>query len=102
MTSRRLAILSDLGQAEQALTAPHSMLTCPYRRTGIEPCVSGCWSEPRCITAEPTGGWESDVWENARSVADWCRDIAAEAAGQHGLVKRARDLMRRAEKVARS
>lgn len=99
---RKSFLSRDLDEAERALIVPHSMLTCPYLRTGAEPCVSGCWSEPRCITDELIGGWEADVRENARSVAEWARDIAYEARGRHGLVKRARDVMRRAEKMARS
>lgn len=80
----RALLLRELDEAEAALHTPHSMLNCPYLRTGTEQCVSGCWSEPRCITDEPIGGWEADVRQSARSVADWCRDIAYEARGRHG------------------
>jgi len=92
-------LLRELDEAEAALRTPHSMLNCPFLTSGT--CVSGCWSEPRCITDEPIGGWESDVKESARSVADWCRDIADEATGRHGIVKHARDILRQAEKAAR-
>jgi hypothetical protein len=95
----RKTIMHEFGEIERSLTTPHSMLTCPYLRTGTEPCVSGCWSEPRCITDEPMGGWESDARENAYSCATWARDLAYEARGHHGLVKHARDLARWAEKV---
>lgn len=96
-----LWIKRQLDEAETALHAPHSMLECPYLKTGTEPCVSGCWSEPRCITDEPIEGWEADVRESARSVAEWARELAYEARGNHGLVKHARDLARQAEKVAK-
>jgi len=104
VVSGRLAgyFRQELAQAEADLSAPHMMLSCPYLLTGTEPCVTGCWSEPRCITEEPVGGWESDVRTGARYIAEICRDIAYEARGDHRLVKRARDLMRQAEKATRS
>jgi hypothetical protein len=36
---------------------------CPYYAgTGDRTCKSGCWQEPSCITDEPSGGWESQVF----------------------------------------
>jgi hypothetical protein len=35
-----------------------TMLNCPYYRDeGV--CVTGCQSEPYCVTGQPKGGWES-------------------------------------------
>jgi hypothetical protein len=52
---------SEWEMATRADTYPepeHPMLSCPYRAgTGDRKCVSGCYSEPRCITDEPEGGW---------------------------------------------
>jgi hypothetical protein len=91
----------ELAQLEADLGAPQMMLSCPYLLTGTQPCVTGCWSEPRCITDEPAGGWQSEVRTGALYIAEICRDIAYEARGNHRLVKRARDLMRQADKAAR-
>lgn len=67
------------------------MIDCPYYQTGSEPCTFGCWTEPRCITDEPTEGWLA-------AEASLLREAAWEARGQHGLVKHLRDAMRQAEK----
>ncbi len=96
----RAQILRGLNEVEQGLDMPHQMLACPYIVSGGT-CVTGCWSEPRCVTEEPIGGWESGARESAASFAGWARELAWEARGCHGLVKRARDVMRRAEKLAR-
>ena len=92
--------LRELDNVEAALDTPHTMLACPYIVSGGT-CVTGCWSEPRCITEEPIGGWESEVRWNANMCADWAADIAYEARGKHGIVKHARDIRRRALKLAR-
>ena len=97
----RAGFLREMEEVGRALNTAHGMLTCPYL-TSSGVCVSGCWSEPRCITDEPIGGWEADARESARSCANWARDLAYEVRGQHGLVKHARDIMRQAEKAARS
>lgn len=83
----------DLAEVEDAINSPSTMAACPYFLRGGQ-CETGCWLEPRCITEEPTGGWGSDLYQTA----EWARDLAYEARGHHKLVKRARDLVRRAEK----
>lgn len=80
------AILSDAFEAQ-------TMLSCPYLRTGRDQCVTGCWQEPRCITNEPMGGWEDQVY----SVAENLRFMAGQARGDHGSVKFLRDSARFAE-----
>ena len=68
-----------------------SMIDCPYYQTGTDPCRSGCWEEPRCITDKPAEGWLA-------AEASMLREAAWEARGRHGLVKHYRDAMRQAEK----
>lgn len=87
-------IVGELNDAERYLGQSRNMLSCPYL-TGGNTCISGCWSEPRCITKEPVGGWEGQ----ARASALWARDLAKELRGHHGLVKRARDITRHAARL---
>lgn len=40
-----------------------TLASCPYYAgTGSRTCKSGCWQEPSCITDEPFGGWETEVF----------------------------------------
>ena len=87
------ALTEELRGAEGVLNEAMTMAACPYYLTGDSPCLSGCWQEPRCITEEPAYGW------SGQSVGPWVRDLLKDARGNHKLVKRARDLMRRAEKA---
>lgn len=96
----RAQFLRELDEVEAALDTPHAMLACPYL-VGGNTCASGCWSEPRCVTEEPIDGWETDVRRNADRCADWAAELAYEARGKHGIVKHARDIRRRALKLAR-
>lgn len=90
----------ELYQCEHMLYGANAMASCPYLLTGTEPCETGCWEEPRCITDEPARGWAEQAQYDADAAAHWARNIACDARGQHGLVKAARDLMRHAERMA--
>lgn len=49
---------TEIPEAEYAAL----MLACPYLMHGGT-CVTGCTSEPSCMTDAPAGGWESLIRE---------------------------------------
>lgn len=99
----KMSILKiELRQCRNMLGPALGMAACPYFQNADKGvCRSGCWEEPRCYTEEPPGGWQEQAKRDAWAAACWARDIARDARGNHGLVKAARDLTRRAERMAR-
>lgn len=89
---QRAIVLRDLEDAQRALHDALTMDYCPYLTRGAA-CVSGCWSEPRCITEGPP-----PVKECARWVQDEARH-AQHHLTAHGDKKHARDVRRWAQKT---
>lgn len=59
-----------------------TLASCPYYAgTGKRTCQSGCWEEPSCITDEPLGGWESEVYTRHNEPNPI---LVAMRAGSHG------------------
>lgn len=50
-------------EASEALNA----IACPYYR-GVGSCASGCYTEPFCQADTPTGGWEQQLLDAARTI----------------------------------
>ncbi len=85
-------VLLNLDDAVRSLHDALTMDYCPYLTHGGQ-CVTGCWSEPRCITEGPP-----PVKQAARWVQDEAR-FAQRHLTSHGDIKHARDIKRWAQKI---
>lgn len=88
----RVDLLLNVSEAAQALCDALTTEFCPYLR-GEGACVTGCWTEPQCITNGPP-----PVLNSARWVQDEARHAELGLTG-HGDVKHVRDVRRWAQKI---